>query len=76
MRLFTSLVCVAGMIEVLRRLRAPLVTPMHYFSEATLGRFIAVAQSVFPIERFETSELTIARDRLPAKTQIWILPAG
>jgi len=67
---------VAGMIEVLKALRAPLVIPMHYFSEATLGRFIAVAQSVFPIERFETSELTIARDRLPAKTQIWILPAG
>jgi len=67
---------VTGMMSVLKSLRASLVIPMHYFSEETLGRFITAAQTVFPIKRLQSSELIIARDRLPAKTQIWILPPG
>ena len=65
---------VAGTIAVLKALKAPLVIPMHYFSEFTLGRFVEEAQKVFPVKRFQSSKLTVARDRMPAKTEVWVLP--
>jgi L-ascorbate metabolism protein UlaG (beta-lactamase superfamily) len=65
-----------GTMEVLKALKAPLVIPMHYFSEFTLGRFMEAAQKHFPVKRFQSAEMVIARDRLPAKTEVWVLPPG
>lgn len=67
---------IPGMMEVLQALKAPLVIPMHYFSEINLQRFIDAAQQNFPVRRFQSSELTIARHRLPAQTEVWVLPPG
>ena len=66
---------VPGMVEVLKALKAPLVIPMHYFSEFTLGRFLEAAGKVFNVKRLTSSELTVSRDILPAKTEVWVVPA-
>ncbi|MGI9425824.1 MAG: MBL fold metallo-hydrolase [Hyphomicrobiaceae bacterium] len=67
---------VPGMMEVLKALKAPLIIPMHYFSEFTLGRFVEAAQKSFAVRRLPTSEITISRDLLPAKPEVWVLPQG
>ncbi len=67
---------VPGTIDVLKALKAPLVIPMHYFSEFTLGRFVEAAQKEFVVKRLQSPDLTIARDRMPAKTEVWVLPPG
>ncbi|MEM8974464.1 MAG: MBL fold metallo-hydrolase [Pseudomonadota bacterium] len=67
---------VPGMVEVLKSLKAPLVIPMHYFSEFTLGRFLETAGKAFNVKRLTSSELTVSRDVLPAKTEVWVLPPG
>lgn len=66
---------VPGMVEVLKALKAPLVIPMHYFSEFTLGRFLEAAGKAFNVKRLTSSELTVSRDILPAKTEVWVVPA-
>jgi len=66
-----------GTMEVLKALKAPLIIPMHYFSEFTLGRFMEVAKKQFDVERLSTSELTISRDQLPARQKVVVLaPTG
>ncbi|MEM6495497.1 MAG: MBL fold metallo-hydrolase [Pseudomonadota bacterium] len=67
---------VPGMVDVLKSLKAPLVIPMHYFSEFTLARFLEEAGKVFNVKRLTSSELTVSRDVLPAKTEVWVLPPG
>ena len=67
---------VPGMVRVLKSLKAPLVIPMHYFSEFTLDRFLDEAGKVFGVKRLTSPELTISRDVLPAKTEVWVLPPG
>ena len=67
---------VAGTMEVLKALKAPLVLPMHYFSEFTLARFIEEAQKSFVVKRLQSSQLTVARDQMPAKTEVWVMPNG
>ncbi len=64
----------AGTMDVLKALKAPLVVPMHYFSEYTLTRFLAEAQKSFVVRRLSSPEITVARDRMPAKTEVWVLP--
>ena len=61
---------VPGMVELLKALKAPLVIPMHYFSEFTLGRPLEADGKVFNVKRLTSSELTVSRDILPAKTEV------
>ncbi len=63
-----------GMIEVLAQLRPRLVVPMHYFSGATLGRFLEAASPAFAIERHPASTITISRARLPVRPTVLVLP--
>jgi L-ascorbate metabolism protein UlaG (beta-lactamase superfamily) len=66
-----------GTMEVLKALKSPLIIPMHYFSEFTLGRFMEEAKKQFDVERLQTSEYTISRDQLPPKQKVIVLaPAG
>ena len=67
---------VVGMIEVLKALKAPLIIPMHYFSEFTLARFTDAAQKEFAVRRLPTSEIKISRDIMPPKSEVWVLPPG
>jgi L-ascorbate metabolism protein UlaG (beta-lactamase superfamily) len=63
-----------GMIEVLQAIQAPLVIPMHYFSEPTLTRFLDRASASFEIERSSDPSLILSRQALPLKPKILVLP--
>ncbi|MHA1190312.1 MAG: MBL fold metallo-hydrolase, partial [Alphaproteobacteria bacterium] len=58
---------VNAMIQVLDRLRARIVLPMHYFGEGTLGRFLAGLQATYDIRFPKERKLTLTIRDLPAK---------
>jgi L-ascorbate metabolism protein UlaG (beta-lactamase superfamily) len=65
-----------GMVEVLQALKAPLIVPMHYFSQYTLQRFIDRARSAasWEAEWSATPSIILSRRTLPATPKILILP--
>lgn len=65
---------VAGMKEVLDKLEAPLVIPMHYFNETTLERFLSVLGESYAIERNPGPTVTISRANLPFEPTVRVLP--
>lgn len=66
----------AGMVEVLKSLKAPLVIPMHYFSSFTLSRFLDVARPDYEVKIATEPTVVLSRSMLPAKPQILVLPGG
>lgn len=64
----------AGMIEVLSMLQAPLMIPMHFFSETRLAAFLDEAGGKFPVERSDFATIVVSRDTLPARPTIRVLP--
>ncbi len=66
----------AGMVEVLKSLKAPLVIPMHYFSSFTLSRFLDVARPDYEIKVNAEPSIMLSRDALPSKPQILVLPGS
>ncbi len=67
---------VAGMMEVLKALRAPLMIPMHYFSPYTLERFLHDARQVFEVETSEVPTVVVSRATLPKSPKLLILPGN
>ncbi len=65
-----------GMVEVLRSLKAPLIIPMHYFTEFTLGRFLDAAKAHYAVERPSNSSIIVSRDQMPPRPTIMVLPPG
>lgn len=63
-----------GMIEVLKMLKAPLMIPMHYFSEFTLNRFLDAVRADFEIREQPTSTIVVSRGTLPKRQQVLVLP--
>jgi L-ascorbate metabolism protein UlaG (beta-lactamase superfamily) len=65
-----------GMVEVLQALKAPLIIPMHYFSQYTLQRFIDRARSAasWEVEWSATPSVVLSRRTLPATPKILVLP--
>ncbi|MBS7539772.1 MBL fold metallo-hydrolase [Ancylobacter lacus] len=64
-----------GMVEVLKRLEAPLVIPMHYFNRTTLERFLArLGSSRYAVERADSPTLVVSRATLPARPTVTVLP--
>lgn len=61
------------MMEVLTRLRASVVIPMHWFGDYTLQRFLSEAGEVFPVVDEGASELEISLRSLPERPQIVVL---
>lgn len=64
----------AGMVEVLKALRARLILPMHYFNQFTLNRFLDKVRGDFPIEMAETNVLEVSQAKLPTNPKILVLP--
>jgi Beta-lactamase superfamily domain len=64
----------AGMIEVLRALKATLMLPMHFFSEFGLERFLALARPYWPIERNPTPSVVVSRASMPLSPTVLVLP--
>jgi len=65
---------IAEMGEVIGQVGAPLVIPMHYFSDATLERFLARLRDSYDIRLNNSGTTVVARATLPVKPTILILP--
>ncbi|MBS4045935.1 MAG: MBL fold metallo-hydrolase [Alphaproteobacteria bacterium] len=65
---------VFDMQEVISQLSAPLVVPMHYFSENTLERFLARLRDSHEIKLNEGRSTLISRNTIPKKPSVLVLP--
>ncbi len=63
-----------GMMEVLTALKAPLIIPMHYFSQYTLARFLGRARQQWEVETAAAPSLVVSKSTLPARPRVVILP--
>ncbi len=61
------------MIAVLKRLRASIVIPMHWFSEFALDDFLTGMSDSFTIIEVEGPSLTVSLDKLPSRPAIMVL---
>lgn len=66
----------AGMVEVLKALRARLILPMHYFNPYTLNRFLDRVRGDFPVETADTPVLVVSQAALPGEPKILVLPGN
>lgn len=64
-----------GMLEVMTRVQARIVIPMHYFGPSTLNRFLSEASAKgLDIIRRDTPTEIVSRDTLPRKPTVIVLP--
>jgi len=63
----------ATMMKVLRRLRAAIVIPMHWFGEATLSAFLDGMEPDFDVVETGESAITVSLRDLPARPTIMVL---
>ena len=66
----------AGMVEVLRALRARLVLPMHYFNPYTLDRFLARIRDEFLVETAREPMIVVSQATLPSEPKVLVLPGN
>lgn len=62
-----------GILAVLKQLKPRVVLPMHYFSPATLARFIAAAEGRLQAVHQSADSAVFQRGKLPAEPQILVL---
>ncbi len=62
-----------NMMNVLRRLKARIVIPMHWFADGSLGRFLAGMEDEFRIVDAGESTLTVSLRNLPNDPTIMVL---
>ena len=62
-----------NMMNVLRRLKARIVIPMHWFADGSLGRFLAGMEDDFEIIETGGSEITVSLRTLPERPTIMVL---
>jgi len=63
-----------GMMEVLTALKAPLIIPMHFFSQYTLDRFLARARQQWGVEQAEIPSVVLSKTTLPTSPKVLVLP--
>jgi L-ascorbate metabolism protein UlaG (beta-lactamase superfamily) len=66
----------AEMVEVIERVGAPLVIPMHYFGTATLGRFLRLVEGRYEVVVSEGPSVDLSRAALPTGRRVLVLPGG
>lgn len=59
--------------QVMNRLKASIVVPMHWFSDASLGAFLEGMEERYDVVMTEGSELTVSLERLPAQPTVMVL---
>lgn len=67
---------IAGMIEVIKALRARLILPMHYFNQNTLSRFLDRIKADFPVEMSPSAEIVVSAKSLPHEATVLVLPGN
>ena len=63
-----------GMLEVLTKLQARLMIPMHFFGGSSLSRFLGRAQDRWVVERRDQPSLIVSKVSLPASPTLLVLP--
>ncbi|MCL8383742.1 MBL fold metallo-hydrolase [Xanthobacter aminoxidans] len=63
-----------GMVEVLKSINAPLVIPMHYFSQYGLERFLARLGQEWTVQRATEPFVLLSRETLPKTRTVLVLP--
>jgi L-ascorbate metabolism protein UlaG (beta-lactamase superfamily) len=63
-----------GMMEVLTALKAPLIIPMHFFNQYTLGRFLDRARQQWGVEPADIPSVVVSKATLPASPKVLVLP--
>jgi len=66
----------AGMVEVLKALRARLILPMHYFNPYTLNRFLDRIRNDFPVETAKEPTIVVSQATLPSEPKVLVLPGS
>lgn len=61
-------------MEVIAQISPKLIVPMHYFGPDTLRRFLARAETLYPVEFKREAVVALSREAMPEKTQILVLP--
>ncbi|MDW4548301.1 MBL fold metallo-hydrolase [Defluviimonas sp. D31] len=61
------------MIKVLKRLRASIVLPMHWFGPVTLAQFLSGMEDAFAVELREETSLEVSLATLPARPTVIVL---
>ena len=61
------------MIKVLRRLRSLVILPMHWFSDASLQRFLVGIGAGFDVMEIGESSISLSLRELPARPTVWVL---
>ncbi|HLQ93667.1 MAG TPA: MBL fold metallo-hydrolase [Xanthobacteraceae bacterium] len=65
----------AGMIEVLQAMKAPLMIPMHYFSVYTLHRFLDQVRPLnWTVEMNPLPTTVVSKTTLPTTPKVLVLP--
>ena len=64
---------IENMMNVLRRVKASIVLPMHWFGDSTLERFLAGMEGDFAISRPGVSEIEVSLRTLPDRPTIVLL---
>jgi L-ascorbate metabolism protein UlaG (beta-lactamase superfamily) len=67
---------VAGVVEVLKALRARLILPMHYFNPYTLNRFLEAIGKDFPTETATEPMIVVSQPTLPSEPKVLVLPGS
>jgi L-ascorbate metabolism protein UlaG (beta-lactamase superfamily) len=65
---------VDDMIGVLQDIQAPLVIPMHYFGEASLGAFLGRLEEHYVVELSDGPSVYLSRAALPRRPTVLVLP--
>jgi L-ascorbate metabolism protein UlaG (beta-lactamase superfamily) len=66
----------AGMVEVLKTLRARLILPMHYFNPSTLNRFLDRIRNDFQVETANEPMIVVSQATLPSEPKVLVLPGN
>ena len=66
----------AGMVEVLKALRARLILPMHYFNPYTLNRFLDRIRNDCPVETAKEPTIVVSQATLPSGPKVLVLPGS
>jgi L-ascorbate metabolism protein UlaG (beta-lactamase superfamily) len=66
----------AGMVEVIKTLRARLILPMHYFNPSTLNRFLDRIRNDFTVETATEPVIVVSQATLPSEPKVLVLPGN
>lgn len=62
-----------SMVQVVERFRSSVVVPMHWFSSASLERFVTRMEDEFDVVRLEQPDIELGLSKLPRRPTIMVL---